>query len=239
MKVKDTYIAIIGALDAEISEFINHLEYPVKKISGSFEFYEGIFDGKNIVVVKCGVGKVFAAMTSQKLIDDYNPEYIIFTGVAGAINHDYEIGDVIIANDCVQHDLDATALNIPRGMIPYTSYRFLKTDKRLREIAASTPIEHKIHIGRILTGDLTKKALEEYVYLTRELNGDAVEMEGAAVAQVCTFNKIPFLIIRTISDKADEEAPLNFTKFLPVVTGNSFHIVKYILSTDMELLKEE
>ncbi|MFP4059006.1 MAG: 5'-methylthioadenosine/adenosylhomocysteine nucleosidase [Bacteroidales bacterium] len=223
--------AIIGALDAEISEFIRHLEKPRKNQMGAFVFHEGQFHGKDVVVVKSGVGKVFAAMTAQKLIDEYKPKWILFTGVAGGVNPTYNIGDIIVCRDCVQHDLDATSLDFPRGQIPYTSYRYFETDIYLRKLAFEAPVEHVRHTGRILTGDqfLTQREMQHYGYLKSELNGDAVEMEGAAVGQVCTINHIPFLIIRTISDKADGEAPENFNRFLPEIVKNSYQIVQYIL----------
>lgn len=225
-------IAIIGALDAEIQEFLNYLQNLEKKVWKKFTFYEGTLCGKNVVIVKSGVGKVFAALTTQKLIDDYNPSHIIFSGVAGAINGTFDIGDIVIAKDCIQHDLDATALDIPRGTVPYTNYRFFKSDQQLLTHALSADIGHNIFAGRILTGDqfLTKRELNEFEYLKEELAGDAVEMEGAAVAQVSTINEIPFLIIRTISDKANEEASVDFGAFLPEVAKNSFQMVKHILS---------
>ncbi len=222
----------MGALDAEIDEYIKHLENPKIKNWQEFVFYEGQFCKKNIVIVKSGMGKVFAALTTQKLIDTYDPQAIIFTGVAGSLNIEHNIGDIIVAKDCIQHDFDARELGSARGAIPYTNYRFFETNEYLRTLALSAKLSQTIHEGRILTGDcfLTKKEIKENEYLTEELNGHAVEMEGASVGQVCTVNKVPFLIIRTISDKANEEASIDFNKFLPLVAKNSFHLVHHILN---------
>lgn len=233
MKEQQDVIAIIGALDEEIKTFVAHLENPIEEHWKEFTFYEGILSGKKVVIVKCGVGKVFAALTTQKLIDTYQPRAIIFSGVAGALNIDYEIGDIVVAKDCIQHDLEAEALNIPRGTVPYTDYNYFNSDPHLLSLALSVKIDHNVHQGRVLTGDqfLTKRAMNQFKYLTDELNGDAVEMEGAAVGQVCTVNEIPFIIIRTISDKANEEASVNFTTFVEEVAKNSFAITSHILSS--------
>lgn len=229
--IKQEITVIIGALDAEIDEYLRSLEKHQKRTWKEFVFHEGQLAGKDVIIVKSGIGKVFAAMTTQKIIDTYNPKNIIFTGVAGGINQNYEIGDVIVAEDLVQHDFDVSELGSPRGAIPNTDYRFFKTDEKLRNLALLSKIQQTVHKGRILTGDqfLTKKELNEYDYLTGELKGDAVEMEGAAVAQVCVVNGVAFLVIRTISDKANDDASVDFVKFLPEIAKNSFQMVNHIL----------
>lgn len=231
MKKENEFFAIMGALDAEIDEYVKHLQDVKNKSWKQFVFYEGQYAGKQIVICKSGVGKVFAALTTQKLIDTYDPKCLIFTGVAGGLNKNLKVGDIVIAKDCVQHDMDARELGYPRGAIPYTEYRYFQSDIYLKSLALSAVSQDSIYEGRILTGDhfLTQSNLKEYEYLTKELKGDAVEMEGASVAQVCTVNEIPFLVIRTISDKADEKASINFNEFLPLVAKNSFHMVDNIL----------
>lgn len=230
---KNNIISIIGALDAEIEEYVKHLHEPVKRTWKHLDFYEGSLAGKKVVVCKSGVGKVFAALTTQKLIDDYDPACVLFTGVAGGLKKELNVGDIVVAKDCIQHDLDARGLGFPRGAVPYTDYRFFETDDRLRNLAIGAPSDHPIHEGRIVTGDhfMTKSEINEYAYLTDELKGDAVEMEGAAVGQVCTVNDIPFLIIRTVSDKADAEATVDFNQFLPIVAKNSFQLVNHVLKS--------
>jgi 5'-methylthioadenosine/S-adenosylhomocysteine nucleosidase len=188
--------------------------------------------GQDVVIVKSGVGKAFAALVTQKLIDTFQPKAIVFTGVAGALNPNYEVGDIVVAHDCVQHDLNTTALGIPRGHVPYTDYRFFETDVQLKTLALAAQTEHTLHSGRIVTGDqfLTQKEMHDYQYLTTELQGDAVEMEGAAVGFVCAVNAIPFLLIRTISDKADDEAGHSYTEFLPLVAHNSVVVIKHLFN---------
>ncbi len=223
-------IAIIGALDEEIQELLSHLTNRNERTWSEITFHEGILFEREVVIVKCGVGKVFAALTTQKLIELYAPESLIFTGVAGALNPDYEIGDIIIAKDCIQHDLDATGIGIPRGTVPYTQYRFFNCDSTLIMKASQAPTQHTIHTGRVLTGDQFLTDSSALDYLTSELEGDAVEMEGAAVGFVCTLNKTPFLIIRTISDKADHSATVDFTEFVEEVSKNSLDVLRHLLT---------
>ena len=225
-------IAIIGAMDAEIDEYLLYMNELKERRWNSFTFYEGEMHSKPVVLVKSGIGKVFAAMITQHLIDHYKPSRILFTGVAGALNPDYEIGDVVISTDCIQHDMDVSALGFERGRIPYTELKVFTADENLVETALSAEVNHPLHSGRILTGDqfFTRKELLDHAYLTEELKGDAIEMEGAAVGQVCALNNLPFLIVRTISDKANDEASVNFNEFLPEVAKNSFAIVDHILS---------
>lgn len=221
----------MGAMDDEIDEYLSHLEHSTRKDFSGFTFYEGNLHGKEIVVSKSGVGKVFAAMTAQKLIDTYNPSYFIFTGIAGALNQTLEVGDIVIAEDSIQHDLNVTALGFDIGTIPYTDYRIFNSDITLRDLALTTPTTHKLFKGRVLTGDqfIVEKNSPHLTYLTKHLKGDVIEMEGASVAQVCTINNVPFLIIRTVSDNADNSATISFNEFLPIASKNSFDVINHII----------
>ncbi|HKP95923.1 MAG TPA: 5'-methylthioadenosine/adenosylhomocysteine nucleosidase [Fibrobacteria bacterium] len=226
-------VGILGAMDAEIAEFLEHAELIEHTGWRGFDFHRIRLQGREAVLVKSGVGKVFSALVSQHLIDAYLPSSLIFTGVAGALNPDYAIGDVVISRDCLQHDVDGRALGFPRGNLLYTDYRAFAADPSLAAAALSARADgHKIHSGRILTGDqfMTRDEINHHRYLMDELRGDAVEMEGGAMAQVCAVNGIPYLVVRTISDRADGDAVQDFTRFLPVVAQNSFAIVKHILS---------
>mgnify|MGYP001584314572 FL=1 len=217
-------IGIIGAMDDEIKMYKEHLTNMKEVHYKTLTFYTGKLQGKDVVVVKSGVGKVFAAMICQYLIDRFNVTTVLFTGVGGSLNPTLEIGDVVVSRDSVHHDFDAIALGFPRGNIAYTQYRFFKADTRLIELALKAKVgEHKVIAGRILTGDqfLTHKEKQEHTYLVEELKGDCVEMEGAAVAQVCVINEIPHLIVRTVSDKADGTAVEDYNTFTPIVAHNS------------------
>lgn len=224
-------IGIIGAMDEEIEVYRKHLHH-IKEIKHKvFTFYQGKLNGKEVVLVKSGVGKVFAAMICQYLIDQFKVDLILFTGVGGSLNKKLNIGDVVVSKDSVHHDFDATALGFKRGNISYTNYRFFDAEKKIVKLALKAKLEkHKIIVGRILSGDqfLTQREKKKYSYLTKELCGDCVEMEGAAVAQVCFINEIPHLIIRTVSDKANGTAVRDYNKFKAIVAENSFKIVDYI-----------
>ena len=225
-------IGIIGAMDEEIAMYIPLIKNIKKEMYTIFTFYTGTFQDHHVVLVKSGVGKVFAAMVCQLLIDKYKIDYMLFTGVAGALNKTLEIGDVVVSVDLVHHDFDATPLGFKRGQISYTDYRYFQAEKKLLDLALTTKLKnHKIISGRILTGDqfFTHRDKQLHTYLIDELAGDCIEMEGAAVAQVCHINKIPFLIIRTVSDKADGTAVQDYNKFKEIIAVNSFTVCKEIL----------
>lgn len=230
-KSSSSRIVLLGALDAETESFVSHLQEQHVLTAGGLVAHTGSLFGKQVVVCKSGVGKVFAAMTTQWLIHEFNPAAIIFTGVAGALNPSYEVGDIVLAKDCVQYDMDARGLGFPIGNIPYTEYRFFNADERLLKAAVVADLEHRIHVGRILTGDrfITHDEAAYLQNIRQELGGDAVEMEGAAVAHVCSVHRVPFLLIRTISDKANADSPVDFPRFLPTVAKNSFAMVKHLL----------
>lgn len=145
---------------------------------------------------------------------------------------DLSIGDLILAKELIQHDLDARGLGFERGEVPYSTYHVLQSDEELLAIAQEfQPDAGRLRTGRVLTGDqfLTSAQEASWSYLTDELAGDAVEMEGAAVALVATLNKMPFLVARTISDRADGDASTDFEAFLPLASKNSLSLVQHIL----------
>jgi len=225
-------IVIIGAMDEEIEFFKSHLELNTKVQWHEFVFYRGTLWGKEIVLVKSGVGKVFAALITQHLIDTYQPESVIFTGVAGGLNPAYKIGDVVVAKDTIAHDMDVRVFGCERGQVPGFSHKEFICDEDLVEKAMGTELEKgQLHLGRVLSGDqfISDSHRPEFSYLREELAGDTVEMEGAAVGQVCVVNQVPFVVVRTISDQADGTAPQDFNKFLPKIVRNSVAVVRRII----------
>lgn len=225
-------IVILGAMDSEIDEFLSALEAPQAIHWNGFTQHRGRLDGEEVLISKSGVGKVMAAMVAQHLIATYRPRAVLFTGLAGSLREHIDVGDTVLAVDLVQHDLDPAGLGLPRGQVPYSDYRFLNTDPILLAAAAGyRPTAGRVHRGRICTGDqfITQREKGSHDYLTGELAGDAVEMEGASVALVCSVNQVPFLVARTISDRADGSAAISFEALLPEASRNSLALVRYLL----------
>lgn len=198
-------IGIIAAMDSEVRDIKSAMEDGIKIHHGGMTFFKGKLHGKEVVAVKSGIGKVNAAMCTQILIDLFKVKAIIHVGVAGAVHPDLEIGDIVISEDSCQYDMDARAFGHPRGEIPNMELTFFKADKELIRLAqeAAAELQVSYRVGRIMTADLgvdSNKLKEE---LFAEFGGLCVEMEGAAVGQVAVLNQVPYLVIRSMSDKAD------------------------------------
>lgn len=225
-------VGIIGAMDEEIAHFIPHMENIEEVTHAGITYRRGAFHGKTIVLVKSGVGKVNAAVCTQILIDRFGVSKIIFTGVAGALHPDLDIGDIVISKDLMQHDMDVTALDYARGIIPDFPVSVFVADAALVELAqqaSAQVVDHKVRIGRILSGDTFVADRDEVRALHEELGGDCTEMEGAAVAQVAYMNGIPFVVIRSMSDKADGSAHVNYREFVEVAAQKSYEIVEKMM----------
>jgi adenosylhomocysteine nucleosidase len=225
-------IGIIGAMKEEIELFLEQMEQVQISEKAKVQFLEGLFHNKKVVICKSGVGKVNAAVTTQILIDTYGVDAIIFTGVAGAVDPGLDVGDIVIASELLQHDMDVTALGFPRGTIPFEEVSLFITDEWLRQAAVDASTElfpGHVHVGRILSGDQFIASRETVAKLHNELQGTCTEMEGAAVAQVCAMNSIPQVVIRSMSDKADGSAEVNFAQFTVQASENSYRIVNHML----------
>ena len=249
-------IGIIGALDEEIELLKNEINLKEKVEIAGRTFYVGKLEGQKIILVKSGVGKVNAAVTSQLLITNFNVKKIILTGIAGGIAPHLEIGDLIIATQIAQHDYGNIG---SRGLVPFKPGSFpigkmaienvyFKTDENLLNVAIEVSQDiilnklpkgivssrktriPKIFTGIVVTGDqfIISQTKRKWLYDT--FNALATEMEGGAVAQVCHLNNVPFLLIRSLSDLAGEEAEVNFARFTKYAAANSVLLVKKILS---------
>lgn len=228
-------IAILGAMDGEIEAVVDALTDSTSHEFGTYQFHVGTLGTVPVVAGKSGVGKARSAMVTQYLIDHFPLDSLIFTGLAGSINADIRIGDTLIARDCLQHDLDASPLGFARGEIPYEKARIFVCDPDLVNRARQVePETGSLHVGRILTGDqfIDRRGLQAMDFLGSELEGDAVEMEGASVASVCSFNGLPFCLVRTISDEANRNAKVDFERFLPVASANSMRFILALTGAD-------
>ncbi|CAM2822636.1 5'-methylthioadenosine/adenosylhomocysteine nucleosidase [Paenibacillus sediminis] len=225
-------IGLLGAMDEEIALLLADMDKAETTVKAGITYVTGTLHGKSVVVCKSGVGKVNAAVTTQILIDTFGIDTVLFTGVAGAVHPDLEIGDIVISTSCVQHDMDVTALGFPRGVIPYQETSEFKADNKLialAEEACNKINEGRYMKGKVLSGDQFISSREVVKMLHEELGGACAEMEGAAVAQVCHMNDIPFVILRSMSDKADGSAHINFAEFTVEASRRSHQILDYMV----------
>jgi len=209
-------IGIIGAMEEEVVTIKSKMEVvSVKNIVG-VDFYLGKMLGKNVVLVRSGIGKVNAAICTQVLVDLYAVDYIINVGVAGALSKDLNIGDVVVSTDLVQHDVDTSAFGDPVGTIPRLAVSQFTADAELIRIAkqAGAEVHAQVIPGRIASGDqfISDTNVKNRIY--NLFKAQCVEMEGAAIAHTCYLNKIPFVVIRAISDQADDNAIESFDTFV-------------------------
>ncbi len=222
-------LGIIGAMEEELVLIRNKINAKAIKTKAGKTFYKGEYMGVDIILTECGVGKVNAAVTTQILIDDFTVEKVICTGVAGALNRALNVKDTVISKDVIQHDIDVSEDGYPKGYIPRLKIREIKADNDLiiTAVNASKKIlsDNKVHVGRILTGDQFIASDEASERLRKEFNGDCVEMEGGAIAQTCYLNNVPFVIIRSISDNANNMASTDYDSFVHDACRNSFLIV--------------
>lgn len=220
---------ILGALDAEIAAVVAAMREPRNEPWHGFPVHYGTLAGEPVVVSRSGVGKTQSAMIAQHLIDAARPERLIFTGIAGSLSAELDLGDMVIGSQTVQHDMDVTQMGFAPGQIPYTDYRILQADRALVASAQEIrPLHGKATTGLILTGDQLIGSSEVRERLTSTFGGLAVEMEGASVALVATINAVPFLLLRTISDHADESV-VDFEQLLSVAAENSRHYLTTML----------
>ncbi len=226
-------IGIIGAMDEEVMTLKEKMDIKEVRSIASLEFYIGKLNNTSVVVVMGGIGKVNAAMCTQVLIDCFQVDAIINTGVAGALSDELEIGDVVISSDMVQHDMDATAFGYAIGQVPRLDVFSFKADEHLISVAERAadvlPQSTNVYVKRIVSGDMFIAGKEKKNWLVDKFDGFCTEMEGAAVAQVAHINKTPFVIIRSISDKADDSAEMNFEEFVNLAANNSCKMIEKML----------
>ncbi|WP_276352651.1 5'-methylthioadenosine/adenosylhomocysteine nucleosidase [Cohnella caldifontis] len=221
-------IGIIGAMKEEIDLLLQEQQDTAEERHAGIAFHTGRLHGRRVVSCKSGVGKVNAAVCTQLLIDRFGVDAVLFTGVAGALDPQLEIGDIVVSRSCVQHDMDVTPLGFARGVIPYQEVSEFPSDPeliRLAEQAGERVFPGRCRIGKVLSGDQFIADRETVRKLHEEMQGTCTEMEGASVAQVCHMNGIPHVIIRSMSDKADGSAHVNFAEFTVEAANRSFAIV--------------
>ncbi|WP_010237269.1 5'-methylthioadenosine/adenosylhomocysteine nucleosidase [Clostridium arbusti] len=224
-------IGIIGAMDEELELLLKEIKLEKKENKASMEFNCGELYGKTVVIVRCGIGKVNAAVCTQVLIDDFNVDSVINVGIAGGIGKNIFPGDIVIAENLVQHDMDTSAFGDKIGQIPRLNTYDFKCDNELVELAkkACASFEKNFFTGRIVTGDQFVADIEKIKWLSEDFGAVACEMEGGSIAQVCYLNEIPFVVIRSISDNANNGAHMDYEKFTPIAVKNSTNILENMI----------
>jgi len=225
-----TKLAIMGAMEEEIEPLLAYFDNVQVVEFAKNKYYEVEYNGLNIVVAYSKIGKVFASLTAATLIEKFDCDTLLFSGVAGGINPELNIGDLIIADKLCQHDLDITAFGHPRGYVPGGNV-FVETSKELNAIAKIVAHENNIKVieGTIATGNQFVHSNERKTFIENNFNADALEMEGASVAVVCDALNVPCFILRAISDTADMDAGFDFDEFLKSSAKNSAdYLIKII-----------
>jgi len=220
-------LGIIAAMTIEAEAIIAEMEETTKDTCGGIDFTVGKIGTCNVVCAVCGIGKVFAAMCAQTMAVKYSPDFIVNTGVGGTLTSELSIGDVAVSADVVQHDMDTSALGDPVGLISGINIVKIPADvkyaEKIRSIAADIGI--KTVEGTIASGDRFVADVATKKKITENFGAIACEMEGAAVGQVCYVNKIPFVIVRAISDDADGGACEDYPQFAKKAAASSAKIV--------------
>ena len=228
-------IGIIGAMDEEIDILVNLMEVSEVIEKASRKFYKGKLENKDVVVVRCGIGKVNSALCAQILISEFNVEAVVNTGVAGALNSKLDVFDIVISTDAIEYDFDTTVFGHKKGEIPRMETSTFIADERLIDFAYNSSINevknHKVLKGRVVTGDRFISSKELKDELVKEFDAYCGEMEGASIAHVCYLNKTPFVIIRAMSDKADGSADVVYDEFVKDAAHNSKDIVLNMLKS--------
>jgi len=220
-------------MEEEVKLFKENMKDIVITKKAGMDFYKGVLHGKELVLVRCGIGKVNAAVCSQILVDVFGVNKVIFTGVAGGLVPQVDVGDVVISTDCVQHDFDATTFGYKLGEIPRLNKMEFEASRDLIDLAVKSAESLKgfpeVFTGRVLSGDVFVADKSKALQLGQTFNGLCVEMEGAAVAQVRYLNEVEFVIIRSMSDKADGSAHEDFETFVNTAAENALKLVGAML----------
>lgn len=231
-------IGIIGAMTIEVQALKELMDEPKIQTISTVDFYSGKINGVDTVVAVAGVGKVNAAVCTQAMILTYHPDYIINVGVAGGLAPELGIGDIAVATDVVEHDMDTTPLGDEPGYISGMGMVKIPCDKYLSDMisAAAEKIDGiKVLTGTIASGDQFISKTEQRKRITETFNAISAEMEGASIGHVCRMNDVKFGVLRAISDGANSNSAMDFPTFTKMAAANSIKIICELL----EKIKEE
>ena len=223
-------LGIIGAMDEEISIIKKDMKNIVEEKVGNITFLKGNLYNHEVVLVESGIGKVNSSITATLLINKYNVDYVLFSGVAGSTDKRISVGDVVIGTDLVQHDMDVREFGLEKGQIPRMDEWKFKASKELLQASRDVKIKgHKIFYGRIISGDQFISGKENKVKWGEEFDALCVDMESASVAQTCYQLGKKFLIVRSISDSVTDETTMEYSEFVHLGANNSKKIIESLL----------
>jgi len=208
-------IAIMGAMPEEVAPILERLDDVQEVNYAKNKYYKAKYKNVDVVVAYSKIGKVFSTLTASTMLQMFACDLLLFTGVAGAVNPELKIGDLIVATKLAQHDLDITIFGHPQGYVPEGSV-YVESDKDLLALSKIVASEMGVGLkeGIIATGDQFIASEEKKAFIAETFKADALEMEGASVAVVCDALGVPFFILRSISDSADMDAGFNFDEFV-------------------------
>ncbi|MBQ7935172.1 MAG: 5'-methylthioadenosine/adenosylhomocysteine nucleosidase [Clostridia bacterium] len=224
-------IGIIGAMEAETAAIKSEMKQVQEETVSGVRFLQGYWQGREVAVATCGIGKVFAALCAQTMILKYQPDCMINCGVAGGLHPDYRLLDVVVAKDVVQHDMDTSPIGDPMGLISGINKIELPTDAELSAALKKTAesLGLTAHMGRIASGDQFIADEGKKIKIRDTFHADCCEMEGAAIGQVCYVNEVPFAILRTLSDGAGSEAEMDYPTFAANAAEQSIDILRHFI----------
>ena len=233
-KTTSEKIGIIGAMEEEVTSLKEALTNPKTTTVAGMEFCEGKLGDEDVVVVQCGMGKVNAGICANTLINQFACSKIINTGVGGSLDNQIDIGDIVVSVDACQHDFTVEAIGFEKGEIPYTGLSAFPADETMRKEAveavhAAVP-DVQVFEGRVCSGDQFISSREQKELIKSNFGGMCCEMEGGAIAQACYLNDTPFVIIRAISDKADDSEEINFEVFKKDAAEHCASVVRYMIT---------
>lgn len=222
-------LGIIGAMDEEVAKIKEEMTQVQVTRTAGMDFYVGKLCGHDTVVVRSGIGKVNAGMCTQILADRFQADAVINTGIAGSLKNEINIGDIVISTDAVQHDVDAGGFGYPKGQIPRVDTFAFRADEKLCALALDcnkrVNPDLQAFKGRVVSGDQFISDKEKKKWLAEEFDASCTEMEGAAIAQAAYLNNIPYLVIRAISDKADDSAGMDYAEFEAQAIRHSVNLI--------------
>ena len=220
-------IGILGAMDIEVDGLIKAATDIKKKVISGITFYECKIHGKQVVIAKCGIGKVNSAMSCEAMILAFNPSLIINTGVAGSLSKNLKIGDIVVSSDVCQHDFDTSPVGDPIGLLPGINMVKIPADNKAIEdfLKVSKKLGLNAESGLVASGDQFISSKEQKDFIVNNFSAIACEMEGGSIGQVCCQNGTPFLVLRALSDSADEGAVEDYPTFAKKAAENSINMI--------------